>query len=686
LKRALEVSIGTIRAFQSLLIVIGIPMFILCAYLSYSAARMLVHHKRREIGLVRARGCSKGAIFRSLILGVALVGVAGSLAGTILGSLSGSLLAAFLTEEFQGVKLYAPTPYDAAVFVFFGLFLAIMASYGPAKQASEVPPVEVSRYYSERLEEDRKVGKVLLFLTAVSTVQMVAWCLEINPYELLGAVRGNPLLMVLLGLYAFFESILMLLAPFFFSYGLTTIIMKGQTRLYKITTSILKPLLGDLAPLVSKSISRSPARVARVAVLIALIFTYVTWPLLTAHSAIAYFGTLERIRVGGDVNAEIHVLSFLPTYASWVENHSRDISSYTFAFKHYSNVKFSRDVYLDHLGPYKVEYSFNVAKVEGSYVIPIFGEVCFLNLSSYQSTVYEISGLSEPAELRELLNSMSENSSRVLVSRTLAERVGIELGDVLSLSVSFSIPGYGVVEERTVFCEVVGFFSVLPGVFKFEGEQALIVSSELAADLLNAMLEMEAVASLFSSAFESATLILKLKELPADELVASLEELSYASVSYLQEVVEEKGITFQNMLFYLVRAFYVYVVYGMVLAFVGLLLVSFSSAYARIKEVSLMKARGLSLVQSIKLLLGETFSVALLSIAVGVATGLVTARGYLTLIYSSYAHQVPVKASLAIPLEFWQLLLASITLLLVASTVPALLVSKKRVVEVMRVG
>jgi len=105
----------------------------------YGLLAYLVGQRSREVGIRMALGAQQGDILRMFLRkGVTLAGV-GVVAGLVISASSASLVASLL---------YGVRPHDPAVFVIVPLLLfaiAVLASYLPARRATEVDPINAVR-------------------------------------------------------------------------------------------------------------------------------------------------------------------------------------------------------------------------------------------------------------------------------------------------------------------------------------------------------------------------------------------------------------------------------------------------------------------------------------------------------------------------------------------------------------
>jgi len=138
---AMDDRMGAARAtprFQSALIsAFALVAVLLAAAGLYSSLSHWVGRRQRELGLRMALGADRGDVQRMVLgqgLGVALVGLLLGVAGALA---SGRALSGLL---------YGVSPYDPMLLFVAGimlLFVAVLASYAPARRATSVDPVTV---------------------------------------------------------------------------------------------------------------------------------------------------------------------------------------------------------------------------------------------------------------------------------------------------------------------------------------------------------------------------------------------------------------------------------------------------------------------------------------------------------------------------------------------------------------
>ncbi|WP_125264835.1 FtsX-like permease family protein [Streptomyces alboflavus] len=171
----------------------GVAAFV-SAFVTASTFAFVVALRRREFGLLRAAGASRGQVRRWLLAEALAVGAAASAAGCVIGAWAAPGLARalvdaevappwFTVDGGPGGFAWTWWPYQLAFWT--GLLVALAGSWSAARRAGRVSPVEALREAS--LDTGvmplgrRVVGAVLL----AGGVGLLAWTLWTEPSELL---------------------------------------------------------------------------------------------------------------------------------------------------------------------------------------------------------------------------------------------------------------------------------------------------------------------------------------------------------------------------------------------------------------------------------------------------------------------------------------------------------------------
>ena len=134
---AQDISTSTIRAFVALIVAVGIA----------SVLVVWVVQKRREIGILRAMGATRGRVQRVFLLQGAIVALAGSLIGSVLAT---GMIRAFtsLARNADGTALFEVIPLPAWLYAAaLGGAVAggIVAAALPARAAAKLDPAQAIR-------------------------------------------------------------------------------------------------------------------------------------------------------------------------------------------------------------------------------------------------------------------------------------------------------------------------------------------------------------------------------------------------------------------------------------------------------------------------------------------------------------------------------------------------------------
>lgn len=175
-----------LTAFRWNLRVLSYISLVVGAFLIYNTISISVVRRRAEIGILRALGASRRAIFGVFLTEALCFGIAGGAAGVVLGRLlagaivgliSSTVNALFTTSRPGAVEL---TAREAALGIALGAIAACVSAFAPAREATQVQPTEAmsrgAHEHHKRLRWRRGLAwaAVLAVLAAVAS-QAPAW-------------------------------------------------------------------------------------------------------------------------------------------------------------------------------------------------------------------------------------------------------------------------------------------------------------------------------------------------------------------------------------------------------------------------------------------------------------------------------------------------------------------------------
>jgi putative ABC transport system permease protein len=172
------------RAYRSNLTALALVALFTGAFLVYATQSLAVARRRREIALLHAMGMTVREQLVASLLSGAIVGAFGAVLGVLLGVLVARAgLAAFGADlgagYFRGV---APALDVSAgeylVFFLLGAGAALVATFGPAREAASVPAAAALKAGDEAPQASRTHGRIALVLFAAGILALALPPLE----------------------------------------------------------------------------------------------------------------------------------------------------------------------------------------------------------------------------------------------------------------------------------------------------------------------------------------------------------------------------------------------------------------------------------------------------------------------------------------------------------------------------
>ncbi len=180
-----------VRAFRVNLAALGAIALLVGMYFVYNTLSISVLRRRADIGIVRALGASRRAVFAAFLGEGLALGAAGSALGLVLGA--GLAAGALRLVGGTATELYVPSAHPTLRFdpLVLGLSFALgvatsaLSALAPALEAANVEPAATMRHGSVEAARRRRTRPLAL---AGAVLLVLAWAATLP-----GPVRGLPL-------------------------------------------------------------------------------------------------------------------------------------------------------------------------------------------------------------------------------------------------------------------------------------------------------------------------------------------------------------------------------------------------------------------------------------------------------------------------------------------------------------
>ncbi len=623
------------EGFRMTFLQVSIPVFFVALYMGISLNDVSYSIRRREVGLLLTKGVTRSTITSLFVWEGLLIGVFASIFGIIIA--------------IGIIPFFIPVVTWAAIFttgigvdtifltVMFGILLAIIASYLPARKASKIPTTEALREYTIA-GEPTSYPRMLAWTTLIlGSYKLVIWLLGINVTELaMNLTFTNPILGSLSMYWLVFDTVIAFWAPLLFLWGFVTIIVKGWKGFYHYSERFIGRFMGDLGGLASHNISRRPGRTVAIIFITALLVGYS----IQTIGVLASSNDLAVRNAYTTVGADIKVLMSYPENVTDLLPTIRNIEGVRGAAR---------------------QYTFSMSTVSQSNLA-----VRAINVSEWIGVAYFEPGwiLGVPAPIA--FQAIESNNETIILQKLIASNLALGIGDLIS--VQFSSSTYHPLT-------IVGFMGPEPEwlqvPYGFQGGTWAAEETWSYASV--------ALMDSYSSEISSTGYVLISLDAPGynAQVIQALEELDdVLDVESAITLIEDyNSDVLRNATTNMMQ---LGVAFAIILASVGTLVIIYLTLRERRTTTALMSARGMTYLQTVTILSAEILTMMIFAIILGFSVGLII---YYGLVSGGVATFIPMLLTTRfLPPEFagmFAILTGTIIGLLVLATLIPILIEAR---------
>jgi putative ABC transport system permease protein len=246
---------------QLLFLFLGLPGAVLAGVLTASIAAAGADRRRQEAGLLRTRGASRRQLAALALLETAVAGAIGIAVG-----LGAALLIGHATFGTGGFGASTASSVIWAVgAALAGLAIAAGAIALPAWRGARTATVAAQRAEVGRRDRAPWWARAGLDLIALAAAAVVFWQASRNGYSLVLVPEGIP--QVSVNWYAMLAPVLAWIGGGLLAFRLADLVLRRGRRSLQ---TALRPVAGELAPIVGATMSRQPRVLATAVTLVAL--------------------------------------------------------------------------------------------------------------------------------------------------------------------------------------------------------------------------------------------------------------------------------------------------------------------------------------------------------------------------------------------------------------------------------
>ena len=645
-----------LESMKYLFLELSLPVSALGVYLSVIGVDMGVNSRRREAGILKARGASNRLVMSYLVIEAGILGASASFIGLLLGVVGSRLLFGAVpsfsaggtsSDSFWTVLNIGPMTIELAM--LFGISLMFLSSFRSFSKISAASVRESIHHYStlsarEDYSPDADIILISFSLLSVASIMITADAALRSGWSWLTELILGSVLMWGILLFPFM--------PFFLSFGVVRLLTRGSRKLYSRFAWFVRPWTKELHHLVRKNILRNPRRASNLGVLIALALASGLFVSVTMESTIAYQRNLVTYSTGSDMKVESH------WYGSGVATD-----------KLLNLSKLSDLNAIEGVRATSSNIVLNAQLPQSGTSADVW--IAVINSTDYERAVnpsdrYFIGGGSG------LLEELKTNGT-ALVSQHVLSSYYLVIGDILRVNISYSFWSQSILNEvsHEFLLTVIGAVKGMPG----------LSSADMYVDTHS--MEMLFDQNIDGTAFYVDSII-SLSRGTDPHVVGDAAASVFAAAGLDTEIYIAADLIARSEHDPGDGALrgYLYMEYALSVAimFLGVSLLIFVSVGDRERELACIMARGSSSSQMRRILMGESVTLMILGVVVGSLVGLLAAYLFNTLNPSALVPRTMEFGGVS-----WAMLFVSVVSILISSLLATIRAGKVRLAEVLRI-
>jgi len=644
LRYALEICKGGISFLKLLAGVCILPTMFLACFFIWTSDQMFIYERRREIGLLKVKGATNKQILALITLESIIVGIVGGIIGFTVGNIS----CVYFLEVTVGRSIATIFPshilvrllvFYLLVDIIFGVATSMLFITILFRKIIKMKTNKLLQEYLEEFEKGKWRPKLVFTSFSIGLIKTVEMALGIPLTRIITQIEPESIVIsLLLNLIYIIDIVLIFLGPLLLVYGFSKIVTHYETKFNKLFKTIVKPLLKELGDMVVKNLVRRSARTERLLFLLSLVLAYGIATITTSASAMNITIKEIEISVGADIKA-------FPVQSI---NETQLIE--------------------------------NISGIEGINLVSITGKtvakigITNINLFVIDENYFIVSFIKDKylkdVSIEEVFLKFKNGENCCLISQHLSEEYMYNVGDVVQITIGTNT------NKTTLSLKIIGIAKILPGLQQTLYDQyeknTIVIGRKFAEKYFN----------LYSES--SITFLIDVNEEVNATSVAEILENQSLGIYSAFSLDEEINKSVREVSVYLSPKFYyIQFYFAITIALTGLTIITTSSVLERRREIALLTARGLSKKQVIKMFIGETSLIIILSFILGIVEGLSITIGFMSPVFISKP-KLPIKI-IVFPFELCLMLVMGAIIAFLASIIPAWHLTRKEITKILRI-